>query len=75
MIHWRDARHAIEVKLRRDTETEAEALTQVAGPLDLAGLTDGALVLFDLRREVSWQDKITVRDVTHDGKQIRIFGC
>jgi hypothetical protein len=75
MIHWRDARHAIEVKLRRDTETELEALDQVAGYLELAGLAQGSLVFFDLRREVSWQDKITVRDVTHDGKQIRIFGC
>jgi AAA-like domain len=75
MIHWRDARHAIEVKLRRDTETEAEALGQVAAYLDLAGLEGGSLVIFDLRREVSWQDKIAVRDVAHGGKQIRIFGC
>jgi len=75
MIAWRGARHAIEVKLRRDTETQADALDQVADYLDLAGLDAGSLVLFDLRREVSWQDKLTVRDVTHAGKQIRIFGC
>jgi hypothetical protein len=75
MIHWRDARYAIEVKLRRDTETEAEALAQVAGYLDLAGLAAGFLVMFDLRRETSWQDRLTVRDVLHAGKQIRIFGC
>ena len=75
MIHWRGARHAIEVKLRRDTETEADALGQVAGYLDIAGLEDGALVMFDLRRETSWQDRIWVRDVTHAGKRIRIFGC
>jgi hypothetical protein len=74
MIYWRGARHAIEVKLRRDTETEGDALEQVTGYLDLAGLEDGFLVMFDLRREVSWQDKITVRDVTHAGKRIRIFG-
>jgi len=75
MIHWRDERHAIEVKLRRDTETEAEALGQVAAYLDLAGIAAGSLVMFDLRRDVSWQDKLAVRDATHDGKQIRIFGC
>jgi hypothetical protein len=75
MLHWRGARHAIEVKLRRDTETEADALDQVASYLDLAGLDNGFLVMFDLRREVSWQDKITVRDVIHAGKRIRIFGC
>lgn len=75
MIHWRDARHAIEVKLRRDTETEADALQQIADYLDLAGLDEGYLVMFDLRRETSWQDKLVVRDVTHAGKQIRIVGC
>jgi hypothetical protein len=78
MIHWRGARHAIEVKLRRqdnETETEADALDQVAGYLDIAGLDEGSLVMFDLRREASWQNKITVRDVTHAGRWIRIFGC
>lgn len=63
MIHWRGARYAIEVKLRRDTETEGDALDQVAGYLDIAGLEEGFLVMFDLRRESSWQDRITVRDV------------
>jgi len=75
MIHWRGARHAVEVKLRRDTETEAEALEHVADYLDLAGLDEGSLVMFDLRREVSWQDKLAVRDANHREKQIRIFGC
>ena len=78
MIHWRGARHAIEVQLGRqdsETETEADALDQVAAYLDIAGLDEGYLVMFDLRRETSWQDKITVRDVTHAGRRIRIFGC
>ncbi len=75
MIEWRGTRHAIEVKLRRDTETETDALDQVAAYLDLAGLPTGYLVMFDLRREPSWTDKLTVRDVTHAGKHIRILGC
>ncbi|HET7500396.1 MAG TPA: hypothetical protein VFK02_05310 [Kofleriaceae bacterium] len=75
MIHWRGARHAIEVKLRRDSETEGDALDQIAGYLDLAGLDEGFLVMFDLRATTSWQDRIVVRDVAHAGKQIRIFGC
>jgi hypothetical protein len=75
MLHWRGARHAIEVKLRRDTETENEALDQVVDYLDLAGLDEGFLVLFDLRSTMSWHDRITVRDVTHAGKRVRILGC
>lgn len=75
MIEWRGTRHAIEVKLRRDSETEADALDQVTAYLDLAGLAAGYLVMFDLRREPSWHDKLTVRDVTHAGKRVRIIGC
>src|SRR5512147_2101305 len=45
MICWKGARHAIEVKLRRDTETELEALDQIARYLDRAGLAEGWLVL------------------------------
>ena len=43
--------------------------------LDRAGLGEGWLVLFDLRKEVSWVDKLFVRDVEHAAKQIRIMGC
>ena len=75
MIFWRGARHAIEVKIRRDTDTEAEALDQVARYLDRAGLDDGWLVVFDLRKEVSWADKLFAREVEHLAKTIRIVGC
>ena len=75
MIAWRGDRHAIEVKLRRDTETEGEALEQVGRYLDLAQLGEGWLLMFDLRKEVSWTDKQFVREVEHAGKKIRMIGC
>ena len=75
MVFWREERHAIEVKLRRDTETEEEALEQVRRYLDHAGLEEGWLVLFELRREVPWSEKLTRREVEHQGKQIRVIGC
>ena len=75
MIFWNGARHAIEVALRRDTETELEALEQITRYLDRAGLGEGWLVLFDLRREPSWADKLYVREVAHEGKTIRVLGC
>lgn len=75
MIFWQAERHAIEVKLRRDTETEAEALDQVARYLDRAGLADGWWVMFDLRKELPWTDKLFVREVEHAAKAIRIVGC
>jgi hypothetical protein len=38
-------------------------------------MKDGWLVLFDLRKEVAWEDKLFVREVEHDGKVIRVVGC
>jgi hypothetical protein len=75
MIFWQGERHAIEVKIRRDTDTEVKALDQVARYLDRAGLDDGWLLLFDLRKEVSWADKLFVHQVEHAAKTIRIVGC
>jgi hypothetical protein len=75
MIFWKNERHVIEVKIRRDTETEAEALDQVARYLDHVGVERGWLVMFDLRRELAWADRLFVRDVEHGGKTIRVVGC
>jgi hypothetical protein len=75
MIFHRGERHAIEVKLRRDTETEGEALEQVWRYLDRAGLQEGWLILFDLRRELGWSERLTRRDVEHRGKRIHVIGC
>ena len=75
MIFWQGERHAIELKIRRDSDTEAEALDQVARYVDHSGLGEGWLLLFDLRKEVAWADKLFVREVEHAGKTIRIVGC
>lgn len=75
MIEWRDERHAVEVKLRRDTETEADALEQMAGYLDKAGLEHGWLVMFDLRSTLPWMERLTTRTVETDGKRVTIVGC
>src|SRR5262249_22168163 len=61
LIAWRGARHAIEVKLRRDTQTEARALEQVARYLDTLGLGEGWLVMFDLRASRSWKQRLKTR--------------
>jgi len=75
LVEWNDERHAIEVKLRRDTETELEALDQVTRYLDALGTSQGWLVLFDLRTTPGWSEKLYVREVEHRGKTVRIVGC
>ena len=63
------------IEERKYFETEAKALNQMARYLDRAGRGEGWLVTFDLRKEVSWADKLFVREVDHAAKQIRIVGC
>jgi hypothetical protein len=75
MITWKDERHAVEVKLRRDTQTEEGALDQVARYLDRAGLDEGWLVMFDLRGERAWEEKLTTKRVEHRGKVVQVVGC
>jgi hypothetical protein len=75
MILWRGARHAIEVKLRRDTQTEERALEQVTRYLDTAGLDEGWLVMFDLRSTRSWEERMENRLVATDGKRVHLVGC
>jgi hypothetical protein len=75
MVGWKGARHVIEVKLRRDTETERDALEQIARYLDSTGLQEGWLVLFDLRSSLTWQDKLYIRNTEQSGKLIRVVGC
>jgi hypothetical protein len=75
MITWRGKQRAIEVKLRRDTETEAEALEQVTRYLETAGLDEGWLVMFDLRSTRSWDERLTSRTVETGGKRVHVVGC
>jgi hypothetical protein len=75
LVFWNEERHAIEVKLRRDTETEEDALDQVARYLDHAGLPAGWLVMFDLRKELSWEEKQFSRELAHGAKTVRLVGC
>jgi hypothetical protein len=75
VVEWRGRRHAIEVKLRRDTETEAEALDQVARYLDAAGLGEGWLVMFDLRSTAPWTERVFQRVTKVGEKVVTIVGC
>jgi hypothetical protein len=75
IIEWRTERHAIEVKLRRDTETEDDALDQLSRYLDQLGLDEGWLVMFDLRSTLSWQERLSTRVLEHRGKVIHVIGC
>ncbi len=79
LVEWRVGasvqRVAIELKLRRDTETEEEALEQVVRYLRSLGLGEGWLVMFDLRKELSWAEKLTTRTHELEGCKVHVVGC
>ncbi len=75
VIAWRGVRHAIEVKLRRDTQTEERAIEQVTGYLDRLGLEEGWLVMFDLRATLPWEERLTRRVIEANGKRVYFVGC
>jgi hypothetical protein len=71
----RDSARRFEVKLRRDTETEQDAHDQLADYLDRLGLSEGWLVLFDLRSTRPWTERLYLRDVAHRGHTLHVVGC
>jgi len=75
VITWRGTRHVVELKLRRDSQTEERALDQVVRYLDHAGLDEGWLVLFDLRSTRPWAERLTRETVERGSKRIHVVGC
>lgn len=75
LVTWKGERHAIELKLRRDEETESDGIEQLSGYMDSAGLTEGWLVIFDLRSTRPWSERLYQRPVERDGRRIVIVGC
>jgi hypothetical protein len=45
------------------------------GALDAAGLDEGWLVLFDLRGELSWEERLFYRDENVSGKVVHLVDC
>ena len=75
LVEWKTQRIAIEIKLRRDNKTEAEALEQVACYLEQLGESEGWLVLFDLRSTTRWEQRLFQRDERVSGRTVRVVGC
>ncbi|HRI64277.1 MAG TPA: ATP-binding protein [Polyangium sp.] len=74
LVEWKGARHAIELKIRRSTNTEPDALAQLGQYLEHLGLSEGWLILFDRRKGLKWDKKLYQRDVDYHGKRIRLVG-
>ncbi|NCC52104.1 MAG: ATP-binding protein [Spartobacteria bacterium] len=68
-------RYPVEIKLWRGPKTIKEGLEQLSGYLGTLGLKEGWLVIFDRRPDVSWDEKIYVREETDDtGRILYVIG-
>ena len=75
LVTWKTQRIAVEVKLRRHTETADRALSQIVRYLDHLGLDEGWLVIFDRRPEVPWDERIFTRTELVGARRVHLVGC
>jgi hypothetical protein len=75
LITWKGERHLIEVKVRRDSESEQDAVKQVERYLKEAGMKEGWVVLFDLRKTVGWSEKLVHKTEKRGEQVIHVVGC
>jgi hypothetical protein len=75
LVTWRGQRHAIEVKVRRGKQTEAQATAQILRYLEHLGLDEGTLVIFDRRKSLSWSKRLSSKTTKKGKKRIHVVGC
>jgi type II secretory pathway predicted ATPase ExeA len=74
LIHWKQQRIVVEVKILRGEKTVIEGLEQTAEYMDTANATEGHLVMFDPRKK-SWDEKIYREQRQEANKTIEVWGC
>ena len=80
LVVWPHANGAqrvvIELKIRYKNleETIAAGLEQTGQYMDRCGADSGHLVIFDRRKNKSWNDKIFCRDDVFQGQKIKVWG-
>jgi len=74
LIHWKQQRIVIELKIKRGEKTVIEGLEQTTEYMDTAHATEGHLVVFDPSKK-SWDEKIYREQRQQAGKTIEVWGC
>lgn len=79
VVEYAGERFAVEIKRVRERDgldrQKERGAAQLAAYLDTVGLSDGWLILFDVRPGRSWEDRLWSDEVTVDGKRIRRVGA
>lgn len=78
LVEYSGHRHAIELKRVRPNDsmesTREAGMGQLCRYLDTVGLQEGWLVIFDQRRDRSWDERIWTDDVVAGGKTVHLIG-
>jgi hypothetical protein len=73
-VVYEEMKYPIELKVRRNEKTLQEGLMQTAKYMDSFGCTEGWLAIFDQRPEMTWDNKIYMKQEIVDGKTITVVG-
>jgi type II secretory pathway predicted ATPase ExeA len=74
LIHWKQQRIVIELKIKRGEKTVIEGLEQTTDYMVTANATEGHLIVFDSSKK-SWDEKIYREQRQEAGKTIEVWGC
>ena len=73
-VVYEGRKYPIELKIRRSEKTIVEGIEQTMQYMETFGCTEGWLVIFDQRPDVSWDDKIYLKKETIEGKTVTVAG-
>ena len=73
LVCWQGNRYALELKMKEQYRPDA-AHSQMFGYLDRLGLREGWLAVFDRDPAVSWDTKLTWRNIEFEGKTLHLVG-
>ncbi len=74
-VIYENIKYPIEIKLYYGAKTRKEGLQQLATYMDTLNEKLGWLVIFDRRKNIAWNKKITWTTETIDNKTIHVVGC
>ncbi|MDR1039526.1 MAG: AAA-like domain-containing protein [Deltaproteobacteria bacterium] len=73
-LYYKDIPYPVELKIKGVTALK-QSLRQLHDYMDKCMATDGWLVIFDLDRNKTWENKIKNFDIKSLGKTIHVFTC
>ena len=74
-VIYRRQKYPIELKIRYSDNTYQEGVNQLFSYMDILACDKGWLVVFDLRKRVSWAAKVFMKREIRANKIVTVYGC